>query len=459
MTSADGAPARLEPAAVRRPADPQLHPWPGDQAAPCYRLSSWEGHRSGAIAVDSANIPCVARVRGGFDVDLLEQAFLALVARHEALTAHLFEREGRPWLSPPDRERFHLERLDLVSLAADGRETALEAMVDGLVWRRFELLGAPLFRAFVIAVAPDDHVFGFVLHHFVGDTASSEILAVELVEFYQALARGEALALPPVLSFRDYLLCIDAWRRSGAADPMRDYWRETLARPPAIDFTPGPGRIDATGRRQAFSLDASIAHGLEEAARGLRTTTFCLLLAAQKAMLARVCGVDDVTILAVNGGREFPLLERTVGYMADRTFYRTDVGADPSFAELVERVRQTMRQADRRQFWRYDLLQEDRGVGAMIAAPAFNYYRRDTGPPTHGVWARIQPFPLRPPPGRSDPGAGVTGYWCVLTQEGGALRGQVRYRGDFPVDFPAALAKVLEQVCRDPRLPVSRIGV
>ncbi|HWU80399.1 MAG TPA: condensation domain-containing protein, partial [Caulobacter sp.] len=203
----------------------------------------------------------------------------------------------------------------------------------------------------------------------------------------------------------------------------------------------------------------SIARGLDEAARGLRTTTFCLLLAAQKAMLAKLCGVDDVMVLAVNSGREFPLLERTVGYMADRTFYRTDVGADPSLAELVERVRQTMRQADRRQFWRYDLLQEDRGPGATIAAPAFNFYRRDNGPPTDGVWARIEPFPLRPPPGRSDPGAGVTGYWCVLTQEGEALKGQVRYRGDFPVDFPTALATVLEQVCGDPHLRLSRLRI
>jgi amino acid adenylation domain-containing protein len=286
------------------------------------------------------NLPVRLRLRGPLDVGALERALNDLAERHEALRTAFVRGRTEPLqrVLPP---RFvPLREIDL-SRRASGGLRELDTLVADDVATPFDLERGRLFRATLYRVAADDHVLLLVLHHIVFDGWSISLLLSELSELYRAMTSGAGAELPELpIQYGDFA----AWQREqadGHADGLA-YWRTTLAgAPPETTLIPDRPRAQqqAAGGRVQIEIDRATVDRAAAVAGRERATLFMVLLAAFATLLRRHTSQDDVVIGTPTAGRPRLELEPLIGCFANTVVLRTDVGGNPSFRELVGRVR------------------------------------------------------------------------------------------------------------------------
>ncbi|WRZ55902.1 amino acid adenylation domain-containing protein [Streptomyces sp. NBC_01294] len=292
------------------------------------------------------NMPLALRLTGPLDPAALERALGDLVARHEILRTVIAEHDGEPHqlvLAPADAT----PPVELLDCAPE----SVDAEVDRAARRPFDLAAEPPVRVTLLRVAPEEHVLVVALHHIVGDGWSMGPLLRDLTDAYTARQGGSAPgwdALP--VQYADYAL----WQREllGAeTDPdslvsrQLAYWRDTLADLPEeltlpVD-RPRGARADHRGDRIALAIDAELHRSLVELSREHRVTLFMTFQAALAALLTRLGAGTDVPIGSVVAGRSDEALDDLIGFFVNTLVLRTDTSGDPTFAELLGRVRET----------------------------------------------------------------------------------------------------------------------
>ncbi|MEU5095199.1 amino acid adenylation domain-containing protein [Streptomyces sp. NPDC020996] len=287
------------------------------------------------------------RVRGGLDRTAWQQALDDLVARHEVLRTALVESDGRPvqQVCDPVGVPLHWEPAP----AGPDEPSRLEAVrraAAALATRRFDLARPPLLRAGVWELADDDHVVLLALHHAVTDGWSKGVLLDELARHYAARRTGRGAQLPPLpVQYADFA----AWQReradSGGLEPQLAYWESTLDGAPALDLpTDRPRPAVFTGRGGAVEVDlpAHLVERVDALARARGASRFMVLLAVAQAVLARWTGQADVSVGTPVAGRGRLELEPLVGFFVNTVVLRTDLSGRPTFAGLVDRVREVV---------------------------------------------------------------------------------------------------------------------
>ncbi|WP_344946600.1 amino acid adenylation domain-containing protein [Actinomadura miaoliensis] len=331
--SGDGRPA-LVPAA-ERPAEPPLsfaqrRLWMIEQLAP-----------SAAY-----NFPLVVRLRGALDVDAFRAALTDVMARHEALRTLVAEREGRPYqrIVPAEDAR---PEFDVVTAG----EAGLDAVLADVLGRRFDLSSELPLRATVIRLAEDEHVVALLLHHITTDEWSDGPFLRDLSTAYAARTAGRAPAWEPLpVQYVDYTL----WQRTllgDRSDPgslaarQLAYWRETLnGAPERLELPtdrPHPARPSMSGGELTVQLDPDDTAALRRVAQRGGASMFMVCHAAVAALLHRLGAGDDLPLGAPVSGRADGALDDLVGFFVNTLVLRTDVSGDPTFAELLARVRET----------------------------------------------------------------------------------------------------------------------
>lgn len=282
------------------------------------------------------------RYRGPLDPAVLDRALHALVDRHEALrTAVVTTASGPVQVVSAQVGSGLVEHVDLTG--APGAVDEARRISEAFVARPLPLDRAPLHRALLVRLAPDDHVLLWCLHHIVCDGSSAGLLEEELF----ALVRSEDLGPAPV-QFPDYA----AWLAGpgpadapGAADGV-EYWRRQLAGAPAVQSLPSDrARPDAPSTRGAHcgtELPAELSRALLATGRRERCTPFVLFLAAMAAVLSRHSGEQDVVVGAPVSERDRTDLERSVGFYVNTLPFRADLAPDPTLRGLLRQVRTTL---------------------------------------------------------------------------------------------------------------------
>ncbi|GAA0960528.1 amino acid adenylation domain-containing protein [Actinocorallia libanotica] len=292
------------------------------------------------------NMPVPLRLRGELDAEAIRAALADLVARHEPLRTVFPDTSGTPRQLVLDAA-VAVPRLEVV----DTTEAALPAELAALAGRGFDLSVEPPFRVGLLRLAADDHVLVLVLHHIAGDGWSMAPLARDVVLAYDARRRGETPGWSPLpVQYADYTL----WQRElfGAEDDpasllsrQTDFWKQALAGlPDQIELPadrPRPAQSSFRGATLSFELDASLHQGLVELARESGASLFMVMQAAYAALLTRLGGGEDVPIGSPIAGRTDEALDDLVGMFVNMLVLRTDTSGDPSFRELVARVRET----------------------------------------------------------------------------------------------------------------------
>jgi hypothetical protein len=210
--------------------------------------------------------------------------------------------------------------------------------------RPFRLTDEPPFRAALLRLDPEDHVLALTIHHIAFDGWSRRILHQELLQLYSAFAAGRPSPLAePSLQYQDYA----AWQRERMLDGdmvrSLDYWRGRLAGAPASLPLPtdpgGPASGAYLGRLVTGHLTENLVQGLLLLSRRERVTVFMTLLTGFVALLARVTGQADLVIGVPIAGRTRLELSGLIGCCTNTLVLRIDVSGDPTYRELLQRVR------------------------------------------------------------------------------------------------------------------------
>ncbi|WP_435206685.1 amino acid adenylation domain-containing protein [Micromonospora sp. bgisy143] len=281
-------------------------------------------------------VPSVLRLRGPLSTRALIEALRTVLARHDALNARFVaDGTGERQIPGPPVE---VVGTDL----PDAGDATVLRLAGADATRPFDLANGPQARARVIRVADDDHTVVLVLHHAAVDGWSLDVLWREVGTAYAALSAGRTPELPGLpLTYADHAYWQQRRGPAAFADQL-DHWRERLADLPHCSLPtdrPRPATWSGRGDRVDFALPADIAQAVRELARRRGATTFMTLLAAFQAVLARFTGQDDVVVGTPVAGRDDADLEPVVGCFVNTLVLRGDVGGDPTFAGLLDRVR------------------------------------------------------------------------------------------------------------------------
>jgi amino acid adenylation domain-containing protein len=289
------------------------------------------------------NMGVSLRLAGPLDRAALQRSLEEIWCRHESLRTTFDELDGRPVqrITPPGA--LPLPVIDLGHLADPGRRVELERRAVELAQRPFDLMRGPLTRVQLFRLADTEHVLVVAAHHIVVDGWSFGVLVRELSALYSAFARGapSPLAELPV-QYADYA---DWQRRSlegtGPKSSL-DYWRRALAGSSSLAVPtdrPRSARQTFRGAGVPLAVSAEVSAALRALGRREGATLFMTLLAALEALLARHAGCEDVVVGAPVAGRTRPETEPLIGFFLNTLALRADLSGDPTFGEILARVR------------------------------------------------------------------------------------------------------------------------
>ncbi|MEU3693411.1 amino acid adenylation domain-containing protein [Streptomyces narbonensis] len=291
------------------------------------------------------NFPLVMRLRGAFDRAAWSAALADVTARHEALRTVFGEREGQAFQRVlPAGVLPAVEHLRAT-------EDEVPGIVDAAVRRPFDLAAELPVRATIVEVAPDDHVVALLLHHITTDEWSDRPFLRDLTAAYTARIGGAAGHWEPLpVQYADYAL----WQRSLLGDPsdgeslaarQLEFWDTALAgAPEELELPtdrPRPARPAFTGAEVDIAFDRTVHEGLRRLARETGASMFMVAHAAVAALLHRLGAGTDIPLGAPIAGRGDEALDELVGFFVNTLVLRTDLAGDPTFTELLARVRET----------------------------------------------------------------------------------------------------------------------
>ncbi|MFE5791318.1 amino acid adenylation domain-containing protein [Streptomyces sp. NPDC056503] len=417
------------------------------------------------------NVPQALRLTGPLDADALESALGDVVERHDTLRTVFPQAEGepRPKVLAAGEAGPPLTRVDI---AADEVAEALRAESA----RPFDLTREPPLRATLFTLGPQRHVLLLMLHHIATDAWSDGPFNRDLATAYAARARGTAPEFAPLpVTYADYAL----WQRDllgDAADPdslaarQLRYWRDALAGAPEeleLPFDrPRPSVARHRGATVDFRVDRETHARLAALGRAAHASTFMVVQAAFAALLSRLGAGEDIPFGTVVTGRGDEAMDDMVGFFANTVVLRTDVSGDPSFGELVRRVRETDLRAFTHQDVPFEQVVEAVNPARTLSRhPLFQTMLSwqqsdggDTAPLFAGVAAR--PEPLGTGTAKFDLAVGLAEH----TRDGSpaGLTGTVEYDADLfdhatAEALAARLVRCLDDLSADPDQRISAL--
>jgi amino acid adenylation domain-containing protein/non-ribosomal peptide synthase protein (TIGR01720 family) len=280
------------------------------------------------------NIPATVRLTGELDRAALAAALNDVVRRHESLRTVFAATDGvSHQVILQARER------DLPTIEVT--EDSLAAEIEAHARELFDLAVDIPFRCWLFALGPTEHVLLLVVHHVAGDGWSMDPLARDISQAYTARSQGQAPDWTPLpVQYADYAL----WQREDRAED-RDFWPTTLAglpgEIPLPTDRPRPTTPSHEGDVVAFDFDATLHGQVAELAADTGTTEFMVVHAALAALLTRLGAGTDIPIGTPVAGRDDSALDDLIGLFVTTLVLRTDVSGDPTFRDLLDRVRQT----------------------------------------------------------------------------------------------------------------------
>ena len=293
----------------------------------------------------SYNMAHALRIEGPLQAGLLQQAFQAVVGRHESLrTSFATEKGGEPVQVIIEQADFELPCVDLSAVDQGQQQTDALDLAQQEAQKAFDLHHAPLLRAKLLKLAGDKHILFFTLHHIISDGWSLGVLVREVMQNYGALKERRALPLPDLpIQYVDF----SQWQRQRLAGEMGQarvaYWKKALAGVPDLLDLPTdknrPEQQTFQGAAHHFSFGARETVALKHCAQAHDVTLFMLLLAGFQVLLGRLAQQDDVCVGVPVSGRENIQTHGLIGFFINALVLRGDMRGNPTVAEYLQRVR------------------------------------------------------------------------------------------------------------------------
>lgn len=308
------------------------------------------------------NMPFASRQMGPLNKSALRCTIDAICSRHEAFrTTFAMTGEGPVQIVNPFRPP-HWVEVDLSRLPSEQRWREAARLVEYEANQPFDLEKGPLAKFLLIEVEPEDHVLVLTMHHIIGDQWSFGVIGSEFAFFYNAFCQGETPSAKPLfLQYADYAV----WERRCLTDDrlstQSDYWQKSLAGLSRLSLPtdyPRPVMQTFNGSHCMLELPASLLERLKQFSAERNTTVFMTLLACFQILLSRYSGQSDVAVGSPIANRTQSAVESIIGSFVNTLVLRTDLSGNPTFEEMLERVRETALGAYANQDFPFDKLVE-----------------------------------------------------------------------------------------------------
>ncbi|HJT56498.1 MAG TPA: amino acid adenylation domain-containing protein [Ktedonobacteraceae bacterium] len=310
------------------------------------------------------NVPLVLRLHGILRVDILERVLNVLVERHESLRTTFTNVDGQPVQTVTQAHPLAL------TIEEVNGETLAEraASILELAWeearRPFDLAQGPLFRTRLLREAVGEYTLLLTMHHIISDGWSLSVFVRELTALYKAFMAGQSSPLPALpLQYIDYALWQRDWLQGEVLDEQLSYWRQQLAGIPSflalpIDH-PRPAISTPWGARYDFTLPSTLARAIKALSNREGATLFMTALAAFQVLLFRYTGQEDIPVGTPIANRTREEIEGIIGCFINTLVLRGILSGDPTFLELLQRVREMTLEAYAHQDLPFEKLVED----------------------------------------------------------------------------------------------------
>jgi amino acid adenylation domain-containing protein len=409
------------------------------------------------------NVPVRFRLDGVLDIALLHRAFEALADRHEGMRTRFVEEEGHLLQVVEPQTTVDFPVTDLSHLEGPALDAEIDRLGSIEARQHFDLSKDPLFRASILICAPDRHILQITIHHAVADGWSIGIMTDDLAEFYNSALEDRAPALEPLaIQYADFTIWQREFLESEEIKPHLDYWKNHLHDYVELALPtdrPRPSTKSWDGDIVSRILPASLSERVARLAREQGATMFHVFLAAFKAVASRYAGIDDIAVGTPVAGRTRAELEPIVGTFINSVILRTDLSGDPSFREVVSRVRDTATDAIAHQDLPFEQLvkalhpRRDPGRNPLFQV---NFtHQRDFVRPVSFGGARLTAFPSR------SPGA-IFDLHFFMVERADGWRASCDYACDLfdrdtALSLLAHFETLLDAATTDADLPVSKL--
>jgi thioesterase domain-containing protein/acyl carrier protein len=406
------------------------------------------------------NIPFAFKIEGSLNTSALEQSLQEIVQRHEALRTTFSAIEGKPVQAIAPTVTLTLAVTDLRQLTEAEREDRVRQMVVEEAEKPFDLSKDLLLRASLLWVTEEEWVFLLTVHHIVFDGWSEGLLFAELATLYEAFSTGKPSPLTHLpVQYADFAAWQHQWLQGEFREALLDYWKEqlgdNLCELKLPSDRPRPAIQVRRSACQKLQLSEELVKSLKTLSRKEGATLFATLLAAFKVLLHTYTEQDDLFVCSPVANRNRKELKEIIGYFVNLLILRSDLSGNPSFRELLNRVRQVVSGA---------YAHQDLPMQEVVSSLELNQISLSQ------VLFAFQNTPrqilqlsgLTVTPLETDNGTADFDLFLSLTEEGGTINCALKYNTDLFEETTIArlldhFKLVLENIVADPEQSLSSL--
>jgi amino acid adenylation domain-containing protein len=319
---------------------PPIQPVPREEHLPLsfaqQRLWFLDRLETGTLAYNGST---VVHLQGILNVAVLEQCINEIVRRHEVLRTSFPVADGQPIQAIAPTLTLSLPVVDLRGLQCDQQAEKVQQLVTQEAQHPFNLAHGPLLRVTLLQLGDEEHLFILTIHHIISDAWSAGVFIREVAALYEAFSQGRPSPLPELpIQYADFAVWQRQWLQGEVLENQLAYWKAQLgSNPPVLAL---PTSQTSKGAKHCFTLSQTLTEALKTLSQREGVTLFMTLLAAFKTLLYHYSGQEEINIGSPIANRNQSEIEGLIGFFVNTLVLRTNLSGNPSFRDVLGRIRE-----------------------------------------------------------------------------------------------------------------------
>jgi amino acid adenylation domain-containing protein len=423
------------------------------------------------------NLPFALKIEGALDVAAAEKAFQSMVNRHEVLRTVYVEKDGHAYQQVLPATQWQFSREDLTYLKEPALAKAIQDRVDREARKPFDLAKGPVIRTHLLQLpnleadslkgrAAEQYLLLITMHHIAADGFSLKVITEEISKAYEAEISDANIDLETLpIQYADFA----HWQKdlfdSGVLNHQLDYWIEHLSGVSVLDLPldhARPPEQSFQGSNYYFQIPKEHVHALKQLSRSQGVTLYMTLLSSFNVLLHQYTQSDDICVGTPIANRTRPALEKLIGFFVNTLALRTDLSGNPSFTDLMQRVRKVTQGAFANQEMPFERVVEALSIPRdMSYSPVFQVMfvlqnsTIDEGFNLAGV--NVESL-------HTAPGTSKFDMTMELSEESGVLHGDLEYSTDLfeeetIVQMVEHFKQLITNITDNPQLPIGQLTI
>ncbi|MBC1235681.1 non-ribosomal peptide synthetase [Nostoc sp. 2RC] len=306
------------------------------------------------------NMPAAVYLKGHLDINALEQTFQELSRRQEVLRTSFKKVNGNPVQLILPSITITIPIVDVSEASAEKQSLKVRQLILAEAQRPFDLTKSPLLRVNLLRLAEESYVLLLVMHHIISDGWSIGVLIRELSILYAAFSKKQPSPLTELpIQYADFSYWQNQWLQGEVMQKHLSYWKQQLANLPVLELRtdyPRPKIQTFRGTSQHLQLSKQLCEEIKALSRREEVTLFMTLVAGFKILMHYCTKQDDIVVGTDVANRNYPDTENIIGFFVNQLVLRTNLGGNPTFQELLQRIREVTLSAYEHQDMPFDQL-------------------------------------------------------------------------------------------------------